>query len=139
MDTQIETSTDRDEDRFVYTVAEAGALLGISRAFSQELVARGESPSSASAGGASCPGSPCSPSSNGIGPTTRATPRGESLSMRSSALRCCSVDVHSNVHTKVHSPGQGVVTACTDGSPRRFARAVQAGGAEASDVSDAGP
>ncbi|MDR3662970.1 MAG: hypothetical protein P4L86_21720, partial [Mycobacterium sp.] len=34
MDTQIETSTDRDEDRFVYTVAEAGALLGISRAFS---------------------------------------------------------------------------------------------------------
>jgi len=34
MDTQIETSTDCDEDRFVYPVAEAGALLGISRAFS---------------------------------------------------------------------------------------------------------
>ncbi len=44
MDTQFETSTDRNEDRFVYTVAEAGALLGISPAFAYELVARGELP-----------------------------------------------------------------------------------------------
>jgi excisionase family DNA binding protein len=44
MDTQFETSTDRIEDRLVYTVAEAGALLGISRAFAYELVARGELP-----------------------------------------------------------------------------------------------
>ena len=44
MDTQFETSTDRMEDRLVYTVAEAGALLGISRAFAYELVARGELP-----------------------------------------------------------------------------------------------
>jgi excisionase family DNA binding protein len=32
------------EDRLVYTVAEAGELLGISRAFAYELVARGELP-----------------------------------------------------------------------------------------------
>jgi excisionase family DNA binding protein len=44
MDTQFETSTDRIEDRLVYSVAEAGALLGISRAFAYELVARGELP-----------------------------------------------------------------------------------------------
>jgi excisionase family DNA binding protein len=31
-------------DRLVYSVAEAGALLGISRAFAYELVARGELP-----------------------------------------------------------------------------------------------
>jgi excisionase family DNA binding protein len=44
MDTQFETSPDRTGDRLVYTVAEAGALLGISRAFACELVARGELP-----------------------------------------------------------------------------------------------
>ncbi|MGD0749593.1 MAG: helix-turn-helix domain-containing protein [Acidimicrobiales bacterium] len=44
MDTHFETSTDRIGDRLVYTVAEAGALLGISRAFAYELVARGELP-----------------------------------------------------------------------------------------------
>jgi excisionase family DNA binding protein len=32
------------EGRLVYTVAEAGELLGISRAFAYELVARGELP-----------------------------------------------------------------------------------------------
>ena len=32
------------EERLVYSVAEAGALLGISRAFAYELVARGELP-----------------------------------------------------------------------------------------------
>ena len=32
------------EDRLVYTVAEAGELLGISRAFAYELVARGDLP-----------------------------------------------------------------------------------------------
>jgi excisionase family DNA binding protein len=32
------------EDRLVYTVAEAGEVLGISRAFAYELVARGELP-----------------------------------------------------------------------------------------------
>ena len=32
------------EDRLVYTVAEGGELLGISRAFAYELVARGELP-----------------------------------------------------------------------------------------------
>jgi excisionase family DNA binding protein len=41
---QIETSGGRSEDRLVYTVAEAGELLGISRAFAYELVARGELP-----------------------------------------------------------------------------------------------
>ncbi len=44
MDTLRETSTEGAEDRLVYTVAEAGALLGISRAFAYELVARGELP-----------------------------------------------------------------------------------------------
>ena len=44
MDSQIETKEDRSEDRLVYTVAEAGQLLGISRAFAYELVARGEIP-----------------------------------------------------------------------------------------------
>jgi excisionase family DNA binding protein len=33
-----------DDDRLVFTVAEAGELLGISRAFAYELVARGELP-----------------------------------------------------------------------------------------------
>ena len=32
------------DERLVYTVAEAGQLLGISRAFAYELVARGELP-----------------------------------------------------------------------------------------------
>ena len=32
------------KDRLVYTVSEAGELLGISRAFAYELVARGELP-----------------------------------------------------------------------------------------------
>jgi excisionase family DNA binding protein len=32
------------EERLIYSVAEAGALLGISRAFAYELVARGELP-----------------------------------------------------------------------------------------------
>jgi excisionase family DNA binding protein len=44
MDTDIETLTGHNEDRLVYTVAEAGPLLGISRAFAYELVARGELP-----------------------------------------------------------------------------------------------
>ena len=44
MDTPIEISRDRGQDRLVYTVAEAGELLGISRAFAYELVARGELP-----------------------------------------------------------------------------------------------
>ncbi len=44
MDTPIEISRDRSKDRLVYTVAEAGELLGISRAFAYELVARGELP-----------------------------------------------------------------------------------------------
>jgi excisionase family DNA binding protein len=33
-----------NDERLVYSVAEAGALLGISRAFAHELVARGELP-----------------------------------------------------------------------------------------------
>ena len=44
MNTQIETVGSSNEDRLVYTVAEAAALLGISRAFAYELVARGELP-----------------------------------------------------------------------------------------------
>jgi len=44
MDTETETRRDDDADRLVYTVTEAGALLGISRAFAYELVARGELP-----------------------------------------------------------------------------------------------
>ena len=44
MDTTIGASSAAGEDRLVYSVAEAGALLGISRAFAYELVARGELP-----------------------------------------------------------------------------------------------
>jgi excisionase family DNA binding protein len=36
--------TPHDEDRLVWTVEEAGRLLGISRAHAYELVARGELP-----------------------------------------------------------------------------------------------
>lgn len=43
MNTSIRTLQTPD-DRLVYTVAEAGKLLGISRAFAYELVARGELP-----------------------------------------------------------------------------------------------
>jgi excisionase family DNA binding protein len=35
---------DRADERLVYTVAEAGELLGISRAFAYELAARGDLP-----------------------------------------------------------------------------------------------
>ena len=42
MDTMM--SSEYRADRLVYTVAEAGALLGISRAFAYELVARDELP-----------------------------------------------------------------------------------------------
>ena len=44
MNRNIETLSAPSEDRLVYTVAEAGELLGISRAFAYELVARGELP-----------------------------------------------------------------------------------------------
>ena len=44
IDTRIDVSRDSDSDRLVYAVAEAGVLLGISRAFAHELVARGELP-----------------------------------------------------------------------------------------------
>ena len=43
MSTSIRIPQTPDE-RLVYTVAEAGELLGISRAFAYELVARGELP-----------------------------------------------------------------------------------------------
>ena len=44
MDTTTEAIPAENEERLVYSVAEAGALLGISRAFAYELVARGELP-----------------------------------------------------------------------------------------------
>jgi excisionase family DNA binding protein len=44
MDTTIETGPAAGNERLVYSVAETGALLGISRAFAYELVARGEIP-----------------------------------------------------------------------------------------------
>lgn len=40
----MDTSRVQEEERLVYTVAEAGELLGISRALAYELVARGELP-----------------------------------------------------------------------------------------------
>ena len=44
MDTTTGGASAAGEERLVYSVAEAGALLGISRAFAYELVARGELP-----------------------------------------------------------------------------------------------
>jgi excisionase family DNA binding protein len=44
METETEMPSDPRADRLVYTVAEAAVLLGISRAFAYELVARGELP-----------------------------------------------------------------------------------------------
>src|ERR1700683_5100881 len=44
MDTTIDMGPSAGNERLVYSVAEAGALLGISRAFAYELVARGELP-----------------------------------------------------------------------------------------------
>ena len=44
MVTPIDGSSNRGQDRLVFTVAEAGELLGISRAFAYELVARGDLP-----------------------------------------------------------------------------------------------
>ena len=41
---QADAKDGSDGDRLVYSVAEAAALLGISRAFAYELVARGELP-----------------------------------------------------------------------------------------------
>jgi excisionase family DNA binding protein len=44
MNTAIRMASAVGDERLVYSVAEAGALLGISRAFAYELVARGELP-----------------------------------------------------------------------------------------------
>jgi excisionase family DNA binding protein len=44
MDTTTGEAPAAGEERLVYSVAEAGALLGISCAFAYELVARGELP-----------------------------------------------------------------------------------------------
>jgi excisionase family DNA binding protein len=44
METETEMPSDPRADRLVYTVTEAAVLLGISRAFAYELVARGELP-----------------------------------------------------------------------------------------------
>jgi excisionase family DNA binding protein len=44
MDTMTGAASAPGGERLVYSVAEAGALLGISRAFAYELVARGELP-----------------------------------------------------------------------------------------------
>jgi excisionase family DNA binding protein len=44
MNTTIDAGPAAANERLVYSVAEAGALLGISRAFAYELVARGEIP-----------------------------------------------------------------------------------------------
>src|ERR1700722_4151026 len=44
MENTTEAVSAGNEERLVYSVAEAGALLGISRAFAYELVARGELP-----------------------------------------------------------------------------------------------
>ena len=42
--TTLHSTAQTPKERLVYTVAEAGALLGISRAFAYELVARGDLP-----------------------------------------------------------------------------------------------
>ena len=44
MNTETETPCEPSTDRLVYSVAEASALLGISRAFAYDPVARGELP-----------------------------------------------------------------------------------------------
>ena len=44
MNTAMSLPEEPGADRLVYSVAEAAALLGISRAFAYELVARGELP-----------------------------------------------------------------------------------------------
>jgi excisionase family DNA binding protein len=44
MDTTTGTASAAHEERLVYSVAEAGALLGIYRAFAYELGARGDLP-----------------------------------------------------------------------------------------------
>ena len=44
MQSTIEAVSAESDECLVYSVAEAGALLGISRAFAYELVARGELP-----------------------------------------------------------------------------------------------
>ena len=44
METTLKSSEEPSGDRLVFTVAEAAVVLGISRAFAYELVARGELP-----------------------------------------------------------------------------------------------
>ena len=44
MNTTEDAAPGTEEERLVYSVAEAGAVLGICRAFAYELVARGELP-----------------------------------------------------------------------------------------------
>ena len=134
MNTDI--SSGHNVDRLVYTVAEAGALLGISRAFAYELVARGELPViRLGQRRLRTQDRPARPRRGG--PDQRHMQR-----RLMSRPRCVhppfDVDVHSKVHTNVHTPAQ-VVTTASAWIPRGFARAVQVGGAEASDMSGAGP
>jgi|HubBroStandDraft_4_1064222.scaffolds.fasta_scaffold716058_2 hypothetical protein len=56
------------------------------------------------------------------------------------STRCCDVDVHADVHANVHIPGQGIGTGpMMPAALSPYARAVQVGAAEASDVSGAEP
>ena len=139
MDTVV--SSEHFSDRLVYTVAEAGALLGISRAFAYELVARRRAPRH-----------PPRPASSGAQGRLARPRRDEhvrrfvhhgSVSMRwtciSSVWRCWRVDVHRNVHRNVHIPAQGLLRRGKETAVATMSRAVEAGVAEALDVSSAGP
>jgi hypothetical protein len=55
------------------------------------------------------------------------------------STRCRDVDIHTDVHANVHIPGQGIGTDPMMPALSPYARAVQVGAAEASDVSGAGP
>jgi hypothetical protein len=55
------------------------------------------------------------------------------------STRCCDVDVHADVHANVHIPGQGIGTGPMMPALSPYARAVQVGAAEASDLSGAEP
>ena len=123
MNTGADTRTEAHDDRLVYSVAEAGVLLGISRAFAYELVARAELP-------VICLGR------RRLVPKAalRAFIDGEPFLPRNCG-GWCSLEVHRSVHT----PGQRPLDRPRRAGRQSGARAVKLGEAEVSDASGAGP
>jgi excisionase family DNA binding protein len=141
MDTSIEAPASRSEDRLVYSVAKVAELLGISRAFAYELVARGELPVIRLGRRRLVPKVALVALLETDTLGVPATSADVNLPLNPPLSDCAHsvVDVHADVHKNVHIPAQGTAAAPRSGPDTSRTRAVQAGEAEALDMSGAGP